>query len=163
MEEIDQVYEQYAKPVYRYLFSLCGDTTLADDLTAETFYQAIRSLGSFRGESTMLTWLCQIAKHQWYGEMRRRSKAVHVPLEDAQAIADISAQPADIAEETELKLQLYRTIRKLPEPMREVMYLRLGGVLSFAEIGQLMGKSENWARVTFYRGKQKIKGENKHE
>lgn len=54
------------------------------------------------------------------------------------------------------KVELFRMLHHLDITTREVMYLRLTGELSFAEIGSIMGKTENWARVTFYRGKQKL-------
>ena len=55
------------------------------------------------------------------------------------------------------KISLYRKMQKLDEKTREVIYLRITGELSFKEIGVILNKTENWARVTFYRGKNKLK------
>ena len=52
--------------------------------------------------------------------------------------------------------EILQLIHGMDEPVREVMYLRLISNLTFAEIGEIIGKTENWTRVTFYRGKQKI-------
>ena len=57
----------------------------------------------------------------------------------------------------EEKISLYKKMQKLDETTREVIYLRTTGELSFKEIGVILNKTENWARVTFYRGKNKLK------
>lgn len=156
MDEMQDIYRQYAQPVYRYLLGLCGNAHDAEELTAETFYQATKSIGRFRGECKLLTWLCQIGKRAWYKELERRGKKP-APLDEAPEIAAGGLSTEEAVEAAENKLALYRRMQRLDDATREVMYLRLTGELSFGEIGDVLGKSENWARVTFYRGKEKLK------
>lgn len=159
--DMEEVYEAYAPTVYRYLFCLTRDHALSEELTQETFYQAMRGIGKFRGDCKLSVWLCQIAKRLWYKELRRRKAAVHLPLEEEKLISpqDVEGdylQKADRAE-------FYRQLHLLDETTREVMYMRLTGELSFEEIGDILGRSASWARVTFYRGKQKIAREWKQD
>ena len=151
----DSLYEQHAQKVSRYLCSLTGNPDLAEDLTQETFYQALKSLHTFRGDCTPYVWLCAIAKRLWYRELDRQKK--HPPLEETQ-LASLAASDNPEAElqERDERLRLYRAMQHLPADTREVMYLRLNGDFSFREIGEIMQHSEAWARVRFYRGKQQL-------
>ena len=160
MQSMEEIYRQHAQTVYRYLCSLTGDEDLSEELTQETFAQAVSSIGRFDGSCKISTWLCAIAKNQLMAYRRRH------PLQDSlDELAEAGTAPAGTApspeEETvaaEYKRRLYAAIHESPEPAREVLYLRLLGGLSFREIGDVLGQSENWARVTFYRGKEKLKG-----
>ena len=160
MQSMEEIYRQHAQTVYRYLCSLTGDEDLSEELTQETFAQAVSSIGRFDGSCKVSTWLCAIAKNQLMAYRRRH------PLQDSlDELAETGASPVGTApspeEETlsaERKRRLYAAIHDSPEPAREVLYLRLLGGLSFREIGDVLGQSENWARVTFYRGKEKLKG-----
>lgn len=160
MQSMEEIYRQHAQTVYRYLCSLTGDEDLSEELTQETFAQAVSSIGRFDGSCKVSTWLCAIAKNQLMAYRRRH------PLQDSlDELAETGTAPAGTApspeEETvaaEHKRRLYAAIHDSPEPAREVLYLRLLGGLSFREIGDVLGQSENWARVTFYRGKEKLKG-----
>lgn len=152
-----EMYAQYAKPVYHFLLRLSGNPHDAEDLTAETFLRALKALPSFRGECKLQTWLFQIAKHVWYQELARR-KNTPLPLDTAAPLSSPQNLQADV-ENKEQKISLYRRLQKLEAPTRDVMYLRLSGELTFAEIGRVLGKSENWARVTFFRGKERIKND----
>ena len=156
MDDMEQIYRQHARTVYRFLLAQCGDADLAEELTQETFYQAMRSIGRYDGSCKLSVWLCQIARHLWYQHLRRRGREAPMPEEPPE-------QPVPSAEEETLDRQahlgLLRQVHGLPEPYREVVYLRAFGQLSFREIGDVLGKTENWARVTFYRGKEKLKGD----
>ena len=160
MDDMEQIYRQHARTVYRFLLAQCGDADLAEELTQETFYQAMRSIGRYDGSCKLPVWLCQIARHLWYRHLRRRGREAPMPEEPPE-------QPVPSAEEDVLDRQahlgLVRQVHDLPEPYREVVYLRAFGQLSFREIGSVLGKTENWARVTFYRGKEKLKGDGDHE
>ena len=156
MKDLEKLYREYFETVYKYLFSITRNADLSEELTQETFYQAVKTYDSFRGESKVSVWLCQIAKHLWYKEYKLMSSQSSDSLEDL-----LDLYPSDIhVEQTVLdgdaKIQLYQKIQKLDEKTREVIYLRLTGELSFREIGEILEKNETWARVTFYRGKQKM-------
>jgi len=153
-QNIDSLYQEYAKQVYRYLYSLCHDQDIAEELIQETFYRAIYSIDKYNGKCKIYVWLCQIAKHLWYQELEKRNKTKNRLIDE-----DIPSGEMPLEDKTVLgeeKLQLFKSLHLLNEPIREVMYLRLTGEFSFREIGEILGKDETWARVSFYRGKQKL-------
>ena len=161
MQDIEQIYTKYAVQVYKYLFSLCHDPHTAEELTQETFFRAMKSIDSFRGDCRLYVWLCQIAKNLWIKEVKQSQRtAVYEPEKE---IPSDAMQPDEELIARDERLYLYKRLHQLPEPVREVMYLRISGDFSFREIGEILGRDENWARVTFYRGKQKIREENGHE
>lgn len=154
MQDMRKVYEEYFYTVYGFLMGLSGgDDDLAEELTQETFYRAIKNSGKFRGECKMSTWLCQIAKYTYYQYLDKKKRHGEVPLEDM-TDTGIGEQLEQSFIENEEKLIVYKKIQELQSPMKDVFLLRLTGDLSFKEIGNIFGKTENWARVTYYRGKQ---------
>lgn len=151
----EEFYELYAQNVYRYLFSISGEADTAEELTQETFYRALKSINTYRGESSPQVWLCAIAKRLWLKELERRKKNAFL---DESRLSDIAA-PDDPAREFEARqerLALYRAMQKLDAETREVIHLRLAGDFSFRDIGDILGHSEVWARVRFYRGKEEL-------
>lgn len=154
MDDMQQIYREYAKTVYKYLLSLCHNEDLAEELTQETFYQAVRSIGRYDGSCKISVWLCQIAKHLWYHHLRKAKREVPLP-EEAPLPPVHSAEEAAL--ETSGQMELLRLVHALPEPEREVVYLRAFGGLSFREIGAVLGRTETWARVTFYRAKERVR------
>ena len=159
LTDFEEVYAVYFDDVYRYLLSLSGSESVAEELTSETFFRAMDALDRFRGECSVRVWLCQIAKHLWYQHLRKRKPEEPLPEDGL---------PGPSAEEDVLTrqghLDLLRQIHALPPSTREVVYLRAFGGLSFREIGDVLGRTETWARVTFYRGKEALrKGGADHE
>jgi RNA polymerase sigma-70 factor (ECF subfamily) len=153
LDDIEKAYTLYARDVYKYLLSLTRSPDTAEELTQETFYRAISTIKSYNGKCKLPVWLCQIAKHLWYQWLEKQNKYKRDELS-----GDI---PSDVSPEADFvlrgeKMALYKAIRTLPEQARELVHMRLTGEFSFAEIGEIMGKSENWARTTFYRAKLKI-------
>jgi RNA polymerase sigma-70 factor (ECF subfamily) len=129
---------------------------LSEELTQETFYQALKTYKNFKGDCKVSVWLCQIAKYLCYKEYdkrKRRSSNLIYDIPDSFPAKD-QVEATVISRESEV--ELYKEIQNLDEKIREVMYLRLTGELSFREIGEILKKNETWARVTFYRGKQKL-------
>ena len=155
-QKVKEVYEENVKAVYKYLFCLTHNADLAEELTQETFCQAIKGLSQFRGECKISVWLCQIAKRLWYRELNRQ-RAESVPISEVEEkVSSFGSIENEYLLNVE-KVEAFRMLHKLDEVTREVMYLRLTGELSFAEIGDIMEKTENWARVTFYRTKEKLR------
>ena len=153
MDDIERAYTLHAKDVYKYLLSLSHDQDLAEELTQETFFRAMRTINSYDGSCKLSVWLCQIAKHLWYQWLDKRSRHKQVGLtEEIRGGESPESSTIMRAEKT----ALYKAIHSLPEPMRELVHMRLTGEFSFAEIGEVLGKNENWARTTFYQAKQKI-------
>ena len=147
---IEEIYKMYSRKVFLFLLSKTNNEDIAEELTQETFFQAVQCIDKFKENSSILTWLCGIAKNVWLKDLRKRQKTVSI--EDN--IPEITnKEHMDVQWEQKEILQL---IHGMDEPVREVMYLRLISNLTFAEIGEIIGKTENWTRVTFYRGKQKI-------
>lgn len=162
MFDMDAAYREYAVMVYKFLLSLCYEEELAEELTQETFYQAVRSVDRYDGSCKVSTWLCQIAKHLWYREMERRKRK-----STSELTADMESLEKPVEEQLTLKeekMELFRKVHVLDEISKEIVLLRVTGAFSFKEIAELFGKNENWARVTYYRAKQKIlKGGEKNE
>lgn len=154
MEDMDAIYRRHVHTVYKFLLAQCREPDLAEELTQETFYQAVRSIDRFDGSCKLSIWLCQIAKHLWYQQLRKRQKTL-VPLDEVPDFPAPSAEEGLL--EQEGQLALLRKIHQLPEPQREVVYLRAFGGLSFREIGDVLDHTEAWARVTFYRSKEKLR------
>ncbi len=162
MFDMDAAYREYAVMVYKFLLSLCYEEELAEELTQETFYQAVRSVDRYDGSCKVSTWLCQIAKHLWYREMeRRKRKGTNELTADMESLEKPVEEQLMVKEE---KMELFRKVHVLDEISKEIVLLRVTGAFSFKEIAELFGKNENWARVTYYRAKQKLlKGGEKNE
>ncbi|HBN83937.1 MAG TPA: RNA polymerase subunit sigma [Clostridiales bacterium] len=145
---IEEFYKDHFKIVYGYLLSLCGKTTMAEDLTSETFLRAIQKIDCFDGTCKMSTWLCTIARNLFLNEMKRQKRTIHID--------DVEERGIDSFEEEFVIKEQARNVLKaagtLKPVYRQVFHMRIHG-LSFREIGNAMGKNENWARVTFYRAK----------
>lgn len=154
MLNIDEIFQDYAEIVFKFLMSLCNDEDTAEELTQETFYRAIKSAYRYDGTCKVSTWLCQIAKHLWYQEIDKRKRKETSMLSDN--IASDKFNPEEELCLIEEKMQLFKAIHILDETAKEVVLLRITGAFSFREIGEIFHKNENWARVTFYRAKQKI-------
>ena len=163
MKDLEKLYRDYFETVYKYLFSITRSRDLSEELTQETFYQAMKTYDSFRGDAKVSVWLCQIAKHLWYKEYKRSGSHTSDSLEDLSDLIPSESSVEQKVVESDGKLKMYQKLQKLDEKTREVMYLRLTGELSFREIGEILEKNETWARVTFYRGKQKIMREEEKE
>ncbi|OYO76066.1 RNA polymerase sigma-70 factor (ECF subfamily) [Lachnotalea glycerini] len=161
-DDIEKIYCEYIELVYKYLLCLTGDACMAEELSQETFYQAIKGIDRFRGECKISVWLCQIGKNLWYKELRSKNRNA-IPLDDIiEMNSDDSVEDYYILNSE--KIELFMSLQCLDSISREVVYLRITGELSFAQIGKILGKSENWARVSFYRSKLKImKGMKKDE
>ncbi len=156
MQNIEEIYQTYFQTVYKYLFCLTHNSDISEELTQETFYRAIKKIHTFKGNCKISVWLCQIAKNLWYDELRKNKKIQDIKEEELVATKAKEETEKEVIANEE-KIQLYRKMQKLDEKTREVMYLRITGELSFKEIGDILSNTENWARVTFYRGKQKLK------
>lgn len=154
MQSMGEIYQSYAKTVYKYLFSLTHSQDIAEELTQETFYQAVRSIDRFDGSCAVSTWLCAIAKHQLSAYRRK-----HPPTENVEELDGASDPAEDRALAAAGRVDLLKRLHQCPEPFREILYLRIFGDLSFREIGEIVGRTENWARVTFYRGKERLRKE----
>ena len=149
--DFGRIYEEYFRELQRYLLSLCRDSRIAEELTQETFFRAVRSAGQFREGSDLRAWLYTIARNVFLDQARRkRNTEIQLPRE----LPDTAGVTlTEALEDREEALRLHCLLHGLGEPYKEVFHLRVFGELPFARV---FGRTESWARVTFYRAKQKI-------
>ena len=157
MENIDEIYKKYANLIKNYIYAITGNINLSEEIMQETFIVAINQIDKFRGECDISVWLCSIAKKILYKETKKSNSKNMVSIDDLDISSNENIEENYISKDN--KIKLYKTLQNLDANTREVIYLRFTGDLSFKEIGQILGKSENWARVTFFRGKQKLNKE----
>lgn len=156
MQDMSDIYKEYFATVNKYLFCLTHNNELSEELTQETFYRAVKKINSFKGTCKLSVWLCQIAKNLWYDELKRNKKFVNLKdneLFSLEALENIE----DNFITSEDKMNLYKNIKKLDKEIQKVIYLRITEELTFKEIADILNKTESWVRVSFYRGKQKLK------
>lgn len=164
MEFIENLYRQYYDRVLAFLVRLSGDVLLAEELTQETFFQAFISIGRFRGDSEVYTWLISIARHVFFKYVRRKrldaSTAVDPILESWRADETL---PEAVTEREDLREKVRGVIASLPTKYRDVVIMRIYAGLPFAEIASSLGITENSAKVIYFRAKKKLAEELKHE
>ncbi len=152
-EACERLYEACYMRVFSYAMTITGDRHQAEEITQETFFRAFSKLNSFRGEADEVTWLCAIARNLAVDEKRRQGRFGELPEE---AVArEKSVEQAAV--ERDDSFRVHMALHALEEPYREVFELRVFGELSFAQIGQIFRRTENWARVTFHRARAKLK------
>ena len=158
--EFEALYRENFDLVYRYALGLTQDVHAAEELTQETFFKALQAIDGFRGECGLKTWLCGIAKNKFLSQQRQKKPE---PLDELPETRDPGEGPESAVLHKDESMRLHRLLHELPEPYKEVFSLRVFGQLGFREIGELFGKTENWACVTFHRAKAKINANRKAE
>ncbi len=162
MTALEQLFSDYYKDVYRYLFSLCRDASLSEDLTSEVFLEVVKSIAGFRADSDVKTWLFSIARHRWFRYLNKKKRTVQTE----ELLTDLEIPSARSVEEDcltkELVKRVYELIDEEQERPRSVALMRVEGY-SFYEIGNALGISESSARVIFFRTKEKIRKKLKEE
>jgi RNA polymerase sigma-70 factor (ECF subfamily) len=150
----DEVYLRHYHDVYLFLLRLARDEDTAEELTQATFVQALLHIGRFEGKCELRVWLCQIAKHLFYKECKRRGRVLPLPEDDDLREDESALQTA--MESREDAFRLHMLLHALEEPYKEVFSLRTFSELPFAQIAEIFGKTESWARVTYHRAKRKL-------
>lgn len=156
MEEFEKIYREYFTDVYRYMIVLAGNEQLAEEITAETFFRALNSMDSFRSESSLRVWLCQIAKNIFYDEKRKQR---HTAEMDDEAMSLIRDTHPDAEAVTMIRAKTERTLQEadnLKEPYRTVLLMRLIGEKSYQQIAAQYNRKPNWAYVTYHRARKMI-------
>ncbi len=154
MADFEEIYKLYFDDVFRFLRGLTANEDLAEELTGETFFKALRALNKFNGSCDVRVWLCQIAKNSYYTYLKKQKQIV-----DQGDLSSIEATEKSIEKlliDKEAAFQLLQLLHNLADPYKEVFSLRVFGELSFKQIALLFGKSEHWACVTYHRAKGKI-------
>ncbi|MEO4055177.1 RNA polymerase sigma factor [Solibacillus sp. CAU 1738] len=152
MKEFESIYNQYFRDVYSFVLSISRNEKIAEEITQETFFKALKSIDNFKGNCKINVWLCQIAKNTYftYLDKQKRYETDEIPEE----ISENSIESIIVNKEDTFRL--HKVLHSLEEPYKEVFTLRVFGELSFKEISELFEKTESWARVTFHRAKGKI-------
>ncbi len=153
MKDFENIYSEYYDTVFQYVLSLCREEIWAEEITQEAFFKALKSIDTFRGDCKLSVWLCQIAKNTFYTEAKKKQRQVDYPLE----VIPIEDNYEQKIFDKETAFEIHKVLHQLSEPYKEVFWMRTFGELSFAEIGNLFGKTESWARVTYHRAKLRIK------
>ena len=154
MDNMENIYNKYANSIKHYIFCITKDIGLAEDIMQETFVVEINQIYKFRGDCGISVWLFSIAKKILYKKTKKNSIYNMVPIDEFELADNISIEEDCINKDN--KLKLFEALQKLDPNTREVMYLRLTGDLTFKEIGKILNRTESWAKVTFFRGKQKL-------
>lgn len=150
MEQFEDIYGKYYRKIYLFLLKLSGNASLAEELTQETLYKAFLHIDQYEGRSSIYTWLCEIAKNNWLADRKKRRFTIE--LEDTWEQDSGVNLEEDVLSRQMLEI-MRREIRHLPEPYVSVCMLRIYAELPYAEIAAEFGKSESWAKVTYFRGK----------
>lgn len=153
--EFEEIYQAYFKSVYQYIRRLSGDEHIAEEITAETFFRALKSIGDFRGECEVHVWLCQIAKNAYFSYLKKNGRIVSADESELSSVADAAILEEQVAAQDTAR-QIRVILHDISEPYKEVFMWRVFGELSFKEIGELYGKSDNWACVTYHRARKMI-------
>ena len=156
--DFGKIYTEYFSDVYKYALSLCRNEAVAEEVTQETFFKAMRSIDSFHGDCKLYVWLCQIAKNTYFSFVKNQHR--FTSNEDGEC-QDFSADLERSLLDKETSKQLHTFLHALKEPYREVFTLRVFGELPFSQIGELFGKTDSWARLIFYRAKKQLQEEMK--
>ncbi len=152
MTDFEEIYSQYFTDIYKYILSLCRNETLAEEITQETFFKALKGIDKFKGDCKIRVWLCQIAKNTYFSICKRNKHIIDEPYEENESEC-IEQELIN----SETIWEIHKTLHLLDEPYKEVFSLRVFGELPFMQIAELFGKTESWARVTFHRAKLKLK------
>lgn len=160
---MEEIYIRYSKTIYRYLYSLTKNHEISEELMQETFCTAIKAIDKFRGESSVLSWLCAIAKNKWKNYLSKNNKIHLIELDESIGDWILSDDLEEKVISGSKIIKLQEEINILDEELKELMYLRVNGEYSFKQIGEILNKNETWARVNFFRIKNKLKEKMKNE
>ena len=153
MTEFEKLFCENRDFIFRYLMKMTKNAPLSEELTQETFFRAYMNYTSLTHKDKASVWLCQIAKNtyfSWYNEQKKKDSLEHLEA----VSSDESTE--DTVIQKELSQRALICLRELEEPYRKVFLLSVLGGSSFKDISRMFKKSESWARVTFYRAKQKL-------
>ena len=159
--DFEALYKEYFHDVYLFLFGLSKDEHIAEEITEDAFFRALRALDDFQGNCDIRVWLCQIAKNEYYQYLRKNKRLITTDFSEEAMDSSSYQTPATKPLEEQLidsetAVRIHQLLHDMPEPYKEVFYLRVFGELSFEQIGNIFHKNANWACVTFHRARSKI-------
>ncbi len=151
--DFEEIYREYFKEVYLFIKSLSHDETIAEELTQEVFFKALKAFDTFDGSKDIRAWLYTIAKNTYFSHYKRKKKTVTLDVNEEPSTGVHFAKHLMNEEDA---FMVHQFLHSMEEPYKEVFSLRAFGELPFEKIGSLFGKSAGWARVTFYRARKQI-------
>ena len=157
MTDFEQLYDTYFNDVYLYILRLSGNKHIAEEITSDTFFKAMKSIDSFRGDSDVRVWLCQIAKNSYYSFVKKSRRTEAVDVAEIRDIPDIAQGVEERYTQCADAEEIRKILHSISEPYKEVFMWRVCADLSFKQISQIFGKTENWACVTYHRARKMIK------
>lgn len=152
-EEFEKIYIRYFNDVFLFLKKLSKDEGIAEEITSETFFKAMRSIDAFRGDTDIRVWLCQIAKNCYFSHLKRQQK--FVDIDNLEVANNKDTLEKQIFSRNDA-VRIHHLLHDLAEPYKEVFMLRVFGELSFKQIADIFQKTDNWASVTYHRARNKI-------
>lgn len=152
--DLEKLYKDYFIVVYKYILSISRNQNMAEEITQETFFKAMKAIDDFRGDCSVKSWLCQIAKNTYYDYLKKQTRLT--------SLNDVAEDKLCVEQDYSLNVDsmiAHKILHNMKEPYKEVFSLRVFGELSFSDIGELFGKTDSWARVTFHRARIMMKEE----
>ena len=156
MTEYERLYHTYFNDVYRYILRLSGSEHIAEDITSDTFFKAMKAIDGFREDCDVRVWLCQIAKNSYYSYIKKHNRTEQIDESEIHKLPDPNPSVADEYAKRDEIARIQKILHDITEPYREVFMWRVYAELSFKQIAQIFGKTENWACVTYHRARKKI-------
>ena len=157
MTDFEELYNTYFRDVYLYIRRLSGNEHIAQEITSDTFFRAMHSIHSFRGDCDVRVWLCQIAKNCYLSYLRKHGRIQSMDADGVRELPDPAESIAEACARKDDVARIQKALHELNEPYKEVFLWHVYAELSFRQIGQIFGKTENWACVTYHRAKKMIR------
>lgn len=157
MAEFEEIYKTYFYDVLLYIRRLSNDEHIAEEITSEAFFKAMRDIDKFRGDCHIRVWLCQIAKNCYYSYLKKAGKQATLSDIKLSEIPTVGETVEEKLVRTDEARQIRKVLHDIKEPYKEVFMWRVFAELSFKEIGQMFHQTENWACVTYHRAIKMIR------
>ncbi|MCR4564162.1 MAG: sigma-70 family RNA polymerase sigma factor [Clostridiales bacterium] len=156
MTQFEEIYGEYFDDVYNYIYRLSGNRDIAEEITSETFFKALKAIDGFKGECEIRVWLCQIAKNSYYSFIKKQKRSADIDISDIESLPERNESLEEQVIKTDEANRIRSILHLIDEPYKEVFMWRVFADMSFKQIGEIFRKSDNWACVTFHRAKKMI-------
>jgi len=154
--QFEEIYGEYFDDVYNYIYRLSGNKDIAEEITSETFFKALKAIDGFKGECEIRVWLCQIAKNSYYSFLKKSKRSVDINASDIENLSERNETLEEQVIRNDEAQRIRNILHLIDEPYKEVFMWRVFADMSFKQIGDIFKKSDNWACVTFHRAKKMI-------
>lgn len=158
MDNFEKLYKEYYPRVYAFLYKLCHDKDMTEEMTQDTFYELYKSLHRYNGSCKLFTFIASIAKNVYYKYIRKK-KLEYIDIESVMELQDTDDTPEEACLRSLWSKEIRNVIEKLPKNYRDVVILRVYADLSFPDVAGALGISTSSAKVIFHRAKKIISEE----